>query len=63
MNTDSTSEMPERPNDLTTTAADEEGCRTVCYHPECACRERTIAGCSLPLAPVQIKLGNQRDQQ
>jgi hypothetical protein len=36
-----------------TVALDEE-CSTVCYHPECACRERLFAGCSLPLAAVQI---------
>lgn len=31
-----------------------EECSTVCYHPECACRERLFAGCSLPLATVNI---------
>lgn len=34
---------------------DEDACEDICYHPECACRVRLIAGCSLPLAPaVQI---------
>lgn len=39
-----------------------EECGTVCYHPECACRERTIAGCSLPLATtptIQIERRTQ----
>jgi hypothetical protein len=40
----------------------EDECGTVCYHPECACRERTIAGCSLPLATtptIQIERRTQ----
>lgn len=32
----------------------QEECSTVCYHPDCACRERTIAGCSLPIAMIGI---------
>lgn len=33
------------------TAANEtDECSTICYYPECACRQRTIAGCLLPLA-------------
>lgn len=31
-------------------ASDHESCRTVCYVPQCLCRVRTIAGCSLPIA-------------
>lgn len=33
-----------------TVADTTQECSTVCYHPECACRERIIAGCDVPIA-------------
>ena len=65
MNNDSTLESTSR-EPLIDTALNESEveCGTVCYHPECACRERTIAGCSLPLATpntVQIERRTQNN--
>lgn len=33
------------------------GCNDICYRPECACRKRVVAGCSLPIATEHSSSG------